>query len=126
MPLANRRAILVILLAIGETSCSWFTYHQDIGIRVRNTSGAVLDDVVFGTENFGRLEPHSTSEYRKFVTAYSYGYLKLVTQHRTYEESPIDFVGETPLMPGRYTLRLTVLWSPGRELTVRQTMVTDW
>lgn len=58
--------------------------------------------------DFGTLAPGGTSGYHPVGLAYRYALILATaggTQHRW---QPIDFVGETPLAPGRYTYRISV------------------
>jgi hypothetical protein len=89
--------------------------YSDASVRVENASDVVFDGVIVGFlyeqgnyREYGRIEPHSVSAYRTFRHAYSYGHITVQTGGRTLTLQPIDWVGELPLSPGRYTYRVTV------------------
>ena len=130
----SRRTRIVVglyacLVTLAVVYRVWFVSYPDVSIRVRNATGHDFDSVLIGfsgqREDFGRLESRTNSEYRRFSEAYSYGYVRVVTQNRTLEMRPIDYVGEVPLVPGRYTLWLRVKLYQG-ELDIFQKLVTDW
>ena len=79
-------------------------------IRVKNLSSYDFADVVVNTSggenNYGNILAKVISEYESFDFAYSYAYIELKIDGNTYTIQPIDYVGEKPLKPGKYTYQI--------------------
>jgi hypothetical protein len=94
----------------------------NIFIRVRNASQYQFDDIFVNTsggENkYGTVAAGQKSDYKAFTKAYKYAYIKLNAQGQALGIQPIDYVGETPLQPGRYTYALDVTSGNPQRLTI--------
>lgn len=81
-------------------------------IRVVNASAVDFDavEVAFlaSPRALGPVPAGAASDYAPFETAYRYGYVRAETAAGALVLQPIDYVGEEPLAPGRYTFRLGV------------------
>jgi Tfp pilus assembly protein PilP len=100
--------LLVLLAVVGCDSGS----DRLPEIRVVNASAVDFDaaEVAFleSPQDFGPVGPGAASDYEPFETAYRYGYVRVETEAGDLVLQPIDYVGEAPLPPGRYTFRLGV------------------
>lgn len=91
-----------------------------VEVRVRNGSQRTMEDVVVafpypgGDMDYGTLVPGEVSDYRMVERAYRYAGIRVVVGGDTLGLVPVDYVGETPLSPGRYTYRLGLF--EGRSL----------
>ena len=84
-----------------------------IEIRVHNASDMDFDRVrvVFPERNevdYGRLARGALSAFRATGHAYRYAHIDVRVGDRHYSLEPIDYVGEQPLTPGRYTYVLGI------------------
>ena len=90
-------------------------------VRIHNAGARTLDSVRvdFGERSvsYGRLAPGQTSQYRPAGTAYRYAYMEAMVDGQRMIFQPIDYVGETPLGPGRHTYHVTVD-APTRSLRI--------
>ncbi|RSK47758.1 hypothetical protein [Hymenobacter rigui] len=104
-----KQLILLLCLCIVSllhTSCK----KEDSGeirIRVKNASSYRFESVYVNTsggENeYGPLAAKQVSDYAVYKGAYNYAYIKVVINGREMSLQPTDYVGETPLDPGKYT-----------------------
>ena len=100
--------LLVVILFFG---CS--PNDDDITwISVKNISSYDFADVIVNTKggenNYGNILANAISGYESFDFAYSYAFIELKINNNTYTIQPIDYVGETPLTPGKYTYSIDV------------------
>lgn len=83
-----------------------------VEIRVANRSDRDFDRVVVtfdpGRVDYGAVVKGATSDYRRIQQAYRYALVEVTAGGQTFRFHPIDYVGETPLEPGRYTYALTI------------------
>lgn len=83
-----------------------------VQIRVKNSSSFQYSDLVVNTgdgeHNYGDLDSNEVSTYASFNSAYSYAYVELKIEDRTFILQPIDYVGETLLASGDYTYDISV------------------
>jgi hypothetical protein len=79
-----------------------------IEIRIRNASGMNFDRVrvVFPDKvevDYGAVAKGALSAFRAANQAYRYAPIYVKAGDREFSQHPIDYVGEQPLAPGRYT-----------------------
>jgi hypothetical protein len=84
-----------------------------VEIRVANRSDRDFDavDVTFTEKkvSYGPVAKGATSGYRTIQEeAYRYALVVVTAGGEAFRFQPIDFVGETPLAPGRYTYALNI------------------
>lgn len=113
-------AVLVIILVAG-IGCDGSGSHLEVTkLRVENMSNVDFSQVVIGfpgeEAHYGAVQAGRSSEYRVFETAYRYGDVKVKAANETYAIWPIDYVGEEPLGPGRFTYMLDI---EGGDITLR-------
>lgn len=94
--------------------------REGVNVRVRNASAADFDRVVvvFPKQHevdYGRLPKGEVSQLRTTAQAYRYAGIRVTIGQRELALTPIDYVGEQPLVPGRYTY---VLGVEGERLTL--------
>lgn len=79
---------------------------------MENAGAVPLEAVSIGfpqeTEEYGAIGVGEASEYREVDTAYRYAAFQVEAGGESFVRTPIDYVGETPLRPGRYTFVLGV------------------
>ncbi len=84
-----------------------------IHIRIRNASQYDFTNVEIntgqGTSNYGNIKSGEKTNYKPFELAYRYAYIRLIIDNKEFILQPIDYVGETPLGPGRFTYVITVV-----------------
>jgi hypothetical protein len=97
--------IAMILIAFSATSCK---DDEPIQIRVHNLSNLNFDEVEVLGKNFGRIDAGDFSDYMVFDVAYRALPVTVKIDSKNYSLVVIDYVGETPLDGGRYTLRLNI------------------
>lgn len=100
-----------LLISLFLLGCS--NTNSDITlIRVKNISQFDFVDVIVNTSggenNYGNILANAISGYESFDFAYSYAFIELKINNNTYTIQPIDYVGETPLTPGKYTYGIDV------------------
>jgi len=115
--------MMIVSFTLGGTSgcTSAASPPNGIEIRIANRSGVDFErvDVTFpsGKVEYGPVAKGATSGYRRVDKAYRYAKVETVANGGTLTLQPQDFMGETPLEPGRYTYALQVD-DTGRALTL--------
>lgn len=121
-----RRAFVAALfaLAAGAWACSDPAgVDGGVQIRVVNNSPFAFDEVEVNfssqNESYGSLSVGGATGYRSVRLAYRYAYVRVRSGNKTVVQQPIDYVGETPLAPGRYSyvIELTTLDQPFAAIT---------
>lgn len=106
------RLILPALLPMSAGCDSPLGPRGDVEIRIANASSFQFQrvDAVFPEDevSFGAIGAHRSSEYRRVSTAYRYAYIEVQVSGEELRIQPIDYVGEDPLDPGKYTYVLNV------------------
>jgi len=99
--------LLLPLLLLLPSGCNPFGSDDPVEVRVRNGSSATFDGgalyVHRDSITFAALEPGQATPYREVERAYQIASTWVVTGSDTARLQVIDFVGEEPLSPGRYT-----------------------
>jgi hypothetical protein len=97
--------LLALLLPLaGLPACEPLTGSPDeVEIRVYNNSDHTFRGVVVNGVALGDVPPAEYSRYAGFEEAYPYGAVSATVDGKPLGIMPIDYVGETPLPPGRYT-----------------------
>lgn len=94
----------------------------DIFIRVRNASQYQFDNIIVtspgGQNRYGTVAAGQSSDYKAFSHAYRYAQINLAIPGQSLQLLPTDYVGETPLQPGRYTYAVDVTTGNPRRLTI--------
>jgi hypothetical protein len=85
---------------------------EEVLIRIGNASPYRFENVRVNTSDqstgYGAVKQNQNSAYMKFDMAYRYAYITLTIGDREFKYQPYDYVGETPLEPGKYTYSLSV------------------
>lgn len=66
----------------------------------------IIVNTTTGNTYFGDLNSGQKTEYKVFEKAYSYAFVELEIDGKTYTLQPTDYVGETPLENGNYTYQI--------------------
>jgi hypothetical protein len=107
-----RKYLSIATLGILLASCALANPGSDPEIRVANRSARDFDRVLVnfsGQEvDYGAIRAGAASDYRIARGAYAYARIEVHMDTARLVIQPIDFVGETPLGPGRYTYALSV------------------
>lgn len=107
----KRFALAVLLL--GCSSAFESPGDGDIQIRIANASSASFSNVavIFPEQevDYGAVPVGRSSNYRRVTVAYAYARIDVQIGSTELRIQPIDYVGETPLQPGRYTYALDII-----------------
>jgi hypothetical protein len=118
---------LLVLAALSISACSNpFAATQRVEVRFRNATSQTLSDISIqwpgGSMQASQLAPGSMSSYEQHDGAYGYGALSATANGTVRRLIVIDYVGEQPLTPGRYTyvisLRTSTYQPDGLDLTL--------
>ena len=104
---------LLAFRAAEASSPTSATPATTVQVRIRNESQVAFDQVrvVFPrgpAADYGPLAAGASTAYRTARQAYPYAYIRVTVDGQTLTLQPRDYVGETPLEPGRYTYALTL------------------
>lgn len=107
------KSLLTLILALFFiTSCADDPEADGVLIRVENNSEVDFKEVIVnsgsGNVAFGTIRAGKKSEYKKFESAYRYGFISLLADGKELRIQPFDYVGETQLEIGFYTYKLGV------------------
>ncbi|MDR7131848.1 hypothetical protein J2X69_004213 [Algoriphagus sp. 4150] len=104
------KTVLYLLLLVFITSCSEESDPNGVQIRIENSSKIDFKDVLVnsgsGNIKFGTIKAGKKTDYKKFESAYRYGFVSLIANATEIRHQPYDYVGETPLPMGYYTYKL--------------------
>lgn len=93
------------------TSDTIIPQTSSVQIRIQNASPYKFENIIVNTYNkdvsYENLIPNQKSVFKTFDLAYSYAFVQLQINGKTYTIQPVDFVGETPLENGNYTYKIT-------------------
>ena len=109
------RFLLVLSLLVLSLGCSDAAGPDGDGVRIRigndSESSFTSVAVTFPEDqvDYGSVEAGSTSDYRRVSVAYRMAYVVVRVGSTEQQIQPIDYVGEEPLEPGRYTYSLSFL-----------------
>jgi hypothetical protein len=105
------RSLFLASLVLGSTGCDILGLDGAVDIRVRNASSLTFDEGVLYVHMdsilFPGLEPGQATPYQEVDRGYRIATTQVVTGPDTARLQVIDFVGEEPLDPGRYTFVLS-------------------
>ncbi|QNH63303.1 hypothetical protein [Hymenobacter sediminicola] len=106
--------LLICLICLGFASCKKNSDADPaVSIRVKNTSQYRYDSVYVstlgGTRAYGPLEAGKSSDYKTFTSAYSTAAIRVVLDGTSWQLTPIDYVGMSPLSAGEYTYAISVV-----------------
>jgi hypothetical protein len=120
--LSGAAASLALLCLLALAACRHVPTANEALVRVRNASTVRLNSVTIqftgAVHQLGDLEPGEVTAYRSGGTAYRYGRVEAAVNGERLVLQPQDYVGETPLRPGRYTYELS-LDASGRALQLQ-------
>jgi hypothetical protein len=110
------------------SSCSSSPTGTDaaVKVRVRNATTLAITDVSVtwpgGSLAVPSVAPGGVSAYMDGDGAYRYGAVRLMSGGKERRLQPIDYFGETPLAPGRYTYVIIAsqYFSDGIDLALEQ------
>jgi hypothetical protein len=104
---------LTVLVGIALACTNPVTGRTEAGqveIRVANQSPGDFERVTVtfpsSKVDYGRVQKGAATEYRQVGQAYRLAQIEVLTNGRTLTLQPQDYVGESPLAPGRYTYAL--------------------
>lgn len=108
------KKILILIVSVAAfISCSKDDENSsELKIRLSNVSQFDFQNIKVNTAssdgnvNFGNLKAGIKTNYKGFEFAYSYAFIELQIDGKTYTLQPIDYVGETPLTDGNYTYQI--------------------
>lgn len=102
--------------------------QQQVNMRLKNSTGYTIKKTTVisptaQTATFEELKKDSSSKYISFQTLYKYAYVEVIIDTDTLKFSPIDYVGEEPLSPGRYTFEIGIANYEAKYLSLK--LITD-
>jgi hypothetical protein len=102
---------------------------EAVSIRVGNRSDVEFERVVVKfssqTEDYGRIPAGKQSGYRQIAKAYRYAHVEVTVKGATIVMRPMDYVGEEPLAPGKYTYALSYDPNAGEGAQLQLSLVKD-
>lgn len=93
--------------------------NTEVQIRVQNSTaftfsnctvdpvGTLSDNPSINAYNYEQVNIGLTTDYHTFPKAYRYSWFRLAMNSKTYYLKPYDYTGETPLVHGHYTYKIT-------------------
>jgi hypothetical protein len=120
--MSPRKALRLALLAFLVSGCNPLAPDQTLEVRVHNGSTFTFGEGVLYTHRdsitFTALGPGQETPYQEVERAYRIATAQVVTGSDTARLQVIDFVGEEPLKPGRYTYVLSFFEGRTTSLTL--------
>jgi hypothetical protein len=99
--------LLAALTSLGTAAVTYPEKKPPSDIHVRNASRTKFLGVVVGGRSYGNIAPGESTNYQSWDTAYRYSSVWLMAESQERTLRVIDYVGESPLGPGRFTYVLT-------------------
>lgn len=110
-----KRFICILLFSLGcllQTACKKEESPNVVQIRIENTSNYRFDSVYVdtsgGENDYEMLNASEKTGYSTYTQAFRNAYVKVKIDGQELEWYPTDYVGETPLKPGKYTYMIGV------------------
>lgn len=95
---------------------------SSVQIRLQNASPYKFENIIVNTfnktTNYENLNSNQKSAFKTVDIAYNYAFVELQINGKIYTIQPIDYVGETPLVNGNYTYKITVNSNLYQELSL--------
>jgi hypothetical protein len=112
---ANALSITLLIITGVFSGCSNNSEENESGIQIRihNASPYYFENVIVNSGytakdiHYENLISNKKSNYKTFDLAYRYAFVELQIEGKTYTIQPIDYVGETELVNGIYTYKIT-------------------
>lgn len=108
----NLTLFLLAFLILSSCSDTEDPQPDAVYIRVENSSLFDFSELIIRSNSspveFGTIPAGIKSDYKKFERAYRYGLVQLMADGEEFKIIPIDYVGETPLINGYYTYKLSL------------------
>ncbi|WPO79711.1 hypothetical protein [Flavobacterium sp. KACC 22761] len=105
-----KNIFVLVVLVFALVGCS-NDDSSEVRIRLSNASKFNFQNIIVnsssGNVNFENINSGQKSGYKTFSLAYSYAFVELQIDGKTYTLQPIDYVGEIPLKKGNYTYEIT-------------------
>lgn len=105
-----KKIFISIILFTSIFSCTNDDDTSEANIRLSNISEFNYQNIIINTStgyvNFDDLDAQQISSYKTFNKAYSYAFIELEIEGKTYTIQPIDYVGESLLKNGNYTYQI--------------------
>ena len=115
-------------MTVGLFGCS-NDDESELRIRLSNASKFNFQNIKVNTStdnvNFENIVSGQKTEYKIFDTAYSYAFVELQIDEKTYTLQPIDYVGEIPLEKGNYTYEISANDSQEQHGKLSLTLIKD-
>jgi hypothetical protein len=108
-----KKIFLVLVMGVlfscsnDTTSDSIIPQTSSVQIRIQNASSYKFENIIVSNVNYENLLTGQKSVFKTFDLAYSYAFVQLQINGKTYTIQPVDFIGETPLENGNYTYKIT-------------------
>lgn len=127
-----RKTLILIISIATLISCSNDDEKTpELKIRLSNVSPFDFQNIKVNTAssdgnvNFGNLKTGIKTDYKVFESAYSYAFIELQIDGKTYTIQPIDYVGETLLEDGNYTYQINANDSQNQYQKLSITLIKE-
>ncbi|RXQ92203.1 hypothetical protein EO244_11680 [Ancylomarina salipaludis] len=124
-----KKTLILCITIVTLFGCSKDNENNEVKIRLSNVSQYDFQNIVVNTTtgdvNFENLKSGQKSEYKDFDKAYSYAFVELEIDGKTYTLQPIDYVGETLLKNGNYTYQLDANDTDDQYTKLSLTLIKD-
>ncbi len=119
------KKIYILVLTILLFNCISDNETNQVRLRVSNTSDYDYKNIIVRNSSFNNLNSGETSAYQIFDYAYSYDFIELQIDGKTYTIQPIDFVGESKLKSGDYSYAIDASNSGEQYGKLRLSLIVD-
>ncbi|MET4106425.1 hypothetical protein [Hymenobacter sp. UYP22] len=115
--------VCLFVVSLFQLSCKKEEKDTKVQIRARNASSYQFEAVQVlmpsGQHAYGTVSAGQSSDYATYSEAFSYAAVKVKINGQDLEWIPTDYVGETPLQPGKYTYVVGVTDIANGRLSLR-------
>jgi hypothetical protein len=124
-----KKIFSLIFLVLSFYNCTNNDDTSEVHLRLSNVSQFNYTNIVVNTStgyvNFNDLNAQQSSVYKTFEKAYSYAFIELQIEGKTYTLQPIDYVGESLLKNGYYTYQIEANDPQEQYATLHLTLLED-
>lgn len=107
-----KKILILVVMTVVLFGCSKEDSNSsELKIRLSNASKFNFQNIKVNTStdnvNFENIDSGQSTAYKIINTSYSYIFVELQIDGKTYTLQPIDYVGEIPLGKGNYTYEIS-------------------
>ena len=109
---------------VGLAACGILSTDDGVELRIENVGSLVLEEVTLFTQDgprtFSSLESGEHTAYFEVSKDYGYATTHVVAEGDTLILQVIDYVGATPVEPGRYSYLLSIDGPAGSRFLLQE------